>query len=328
MLNSTADKHNKDGEYVALAGYEMTWSGSTGGWGHMNTFNTPWFASRTNRNMDLKAYYNKISEHPDSINQLNHPGKTFGDFADFGFYTPETDRVIQLIEVGNGEGPVRGSGYFPSYEYYTRALDKGWHLPPSNNQDNHKGNWITSNDARTVILSEQLTRDSIYDGIRDMRVYATENKNLEIMYKINGQVMDSQLNNPEKLNISININEPDTDDPQQKITKVELISNGGLVSARENFDDYKVDWNFQLNSMYDYYYVKVTQKNRDISVTAPIWVGDVLPVGLSGLDVSSDYFELGNTIDLSATIYNNGQSILGEAKVEFYVGIRLQDLFQ
>lgn len=320
LLHEKANHYNKDGEYVALAGYEMTWSGSTGGWGHMNTFNTPWFASRSNKAMDLPAYYNKISQYPESINQLNHPGKTFGDFADFGFYSEETDKVVQLVEVGNGEGPIRGSGYFPSYEYYTRALDKGWHLAPSNNQDNHKGNWITSNEARTVILSDELTRDSIYDGIRDMRVYATENKNLEITYKINGQLMGSRLSSPDKLNISININEPDTDDPEQKIKKVQLISNGGIVSSTKDFDDYIVDWNFELDPMYDYYYVKVVQANGDISVTSPIWVGEVLPVGLSGLDVSSDYFELGDTIDLMATVYNNGSSILSNAKVEFYVG--------
>jgi len=320
LLHNRADHYYEPGKYVSLAGYEMTWSGSTGGWGHINTFNTPWFASRNNKAMDLPAYYNKIAQWPESINQLNHPGKTFGDFADFGFYSEETDNVVQLIEVGNGEGPIRGSGYFPSYEYYTRALDKGWHLAPSNNQDNHKGNWITSNEARTVILSDELTRDSIYDGIRDMRVYATENRNLEIMYKINGQLMGSRLSSPDKLNVSINLNEPDTNDPEQKIKKVQLISNGGIVSASKEFDDYNVDWNFELEPMYDYYYVRVVQANGDISVTSPIWVGEVLPVGLSGLDVSSDYFELGDTIDLMATVYNNGSSILSSAKVEFYVG--------
>ena len=72
-------------------GYEMTWSGSTGGWGHINTFNTEWFESRSNKAMDLRAYYARIASDEKSISQLNHPGKTFGDFADFGFY-----KTIQL----------------------------------------------------------------------------------------------------------------------------------------------------------------------------------------------------------------------------------------
>ena len=52
--------------------------------------------------------------------------------------------------------------------------DRGWHLAPSNNQDNHKGNWGDSNTGRTVVLADTLDREAIYDAIRNYRVYATE----------------------------------------------------------------------------------------------------------------------------------------------------------
>ena len=44
-----------------------------------------------------------------------------------------------MVEVGNGEGQIGAGGYYPSYEQYIMALDKGWHVAPTNNQDNHKG---------------------------------------------------------------------------------------------------------------------------------------------------------------------------------------------
>ena len=47
---------------VAIYGYEMTWSGSTGGYGHINTFNTPGFETRTNKSMNLKTYYEYFKE--------------------------------------------------------------------------------------------------------------------------------------------------------------------------------------------------------------------------------------------------------------------------
>lgn len=315
-LNRTALDYSQEGEFIGIPGYEMTWSGSTGGWGHINTFNTPWFVSRSNSKMDLQAYYDKIAQWPESINQLNHPGKTFGDFSDFGFYRTDIDKVVQLVEVGNGEGPIRGTGYFPSYEYYTRALDKGWHLAPSNNQDNHKGNWILANTARTVIVAENLTRDSLYDGIRDLRVYSTEDNNLEIMYKINEQIMGSQLDNPEKLDISVSILDPDAND---NIAKVELISDGGAVSASKTFDSNRVEWNFELDPRFNYYYVKVTQADKDIAVTAPIWVGEVSAFGLSNMDVSRSLLEVNTNLDISATVFNNGDRVLTEAVVDFYV---------
>lgn len=76
-------------------------------------------------NTSLVNYYTALKTVPDSISQFNHPGTTFGDFYDFAYYDTEIDPLITTIEVGNGEGAVGSTGYFPSYEYYTRALNKG-----------------------------------------------------------------------------------------------------------------------------------------------------------------------------------------------------------
>lgn len=314
-MHETADKYNEDGKFAAIAGYEMTWSGSTGGWGHINTFNTSGFETRSNSKMDLKAYYADLAAHPDSISQLNHPGTTFGDFADFGYYTPQADKVVDLVEVGNGEGPVRGSGYFPSYQYYTRALDKGWHLAPTNNGDNHKGKWVDANTARDVILAPKLTRESIFDAIRKLRVYATEDQNLKISYKVNGKVMGSLLDNPEKLDISIDITDPDETD---KIGKVSIIVNGGAVAAEKTFDTNKAEWDFTLDPEYSYYYVRVDEADKDIAVTSPVWTSDVTPVGISKVYSSQNVSIKGEPVDISAEIYNNGTKPISDVKVEFY----------
>ena len=140
-----ADFNAKDTGVLALGGFEMTWSG---GPGHMNTFATPGIVSRNNTALNnktsdagMKLYYNLLGqeEGKDSITQLNHPGNTFGNFTDFAYWDPAYDAVVQLVEVGNGEGQIGAGGYYPSYEEYTLALDKGWHVAPTNNQDNHKG---------------------------------------------------------------------------------------------------------------------------------------------------------------------------------------------
>ena len=173
-----------DDNFVGIFGYEMTWSN---GLGHINTFNTPGYQARTQSNYStystaLQNYYEELKTVPTSISQFNHPGTTFGDFSDFAHYDEEIDRLITLIEVGNGEGAIGSSGYFPSYEYYTRALDKGWHVAPTNNQDNHKGGWGTANTGRDVVLVDELSEEAIYDAMRNYRVYATEDLNLEIYY--------------------------------------------------------------------------------------------------------------------------------------------------
>lgn len=134
---------------------------------------------------------------------------------------------MYMVEVGNGEGQIGAGGYYPSYEQYIMALDKGWHLAPTNNQDNHKGRWGNANDARDVILTDNFTEKGIYEAIRALRMYATEDKNLELGYTVNGQMMGSSITEvPEKLNLEVTVNDPDKSD---SISKVEVVVNSGKV---------------------------------------------------------------------------------------------------
>lgn len=315
QIKEKAEQYTENGKFVGIGAFEMTWSGSTGGWGHINTFNTPGFLSRNNKDITLQKYYEEIAKQPQSISQLNHPGKTFGDFADFGFYSAAVDQVVNLIEVGNGEGPIRGSGYFPSYEYYTRALDKGWHVAPSNNQDNHKGKWGNANTAKTVMIAPELTREALYDAMRNKRVYSTEDENLQIMYKVNNQVMGSSIGNPSALNVSIQITDPDAAD---KIGKVSIIANGGTVVTSKSFSGNTANWEFTLDPQYNYYYVRVDQEDKDIAVTAPVWIGEATPLGISKVEVSQNPQIVNKPVNVTATLFNNTGESKTDVKVEFF----------
>ena len=314
---ATADKYNKDGEFAAIYGYEMTWSGSTGGYGHINTFNTPGFETRTNKNMNLKNYYETLKKYPESLSQLNHPGKTFGNFSDYAHYDVAIDEVVTLIEVGNGEGAIRSSGYFPSYEEYTRALDKGWHVSPTNNQDNHKGKWGNANTARTVVEASELTREAVYEAISERRTYATEDENLRISYTVNGSTMGSILDDTDALEFNINVEDIDSDN----IKKISIIGDGGkVVKSIDNINSTEKQWTFTLdNNVSSYYYVRVDQADQDIAVTAPIWVGERENVGIESIDCDTELVVENEKINIDTTIYNNEATELTDVKVEFYI---------
>ena len=49
-------------------------------------------------------------------------------------------------------------------------------------RDNHKGRWGNANDARDVILTDDFSESGIYEALRARRLYATEDKNLELDY--------------------------------------------------------------------------------------------------------------------------------------------------
>lgn len=298
----------QEGDFVGIYGFEMTWSG--GAPGHINTFNSEGFENRNAepyRKGDnyevLEAYYNTLNENPETISQFNHPGDTFGDFMDFALYDPVIDNQMTLIEVGNGEGAIGSSGYFPSYSYYTRALDKGWHVAPTNNQDNHKGNWGDSNTARSVVLSDGLSEDAIYDAMKNYRVYATEDNDLSILYSLNGNAMGSILDEQDEINIRAEISDP-TDITGE--TKVEVIVNGGQTLAEKTFTGGSATVEFNnLSTGYGYYYLRITQADKQIAVTAPVWTGESVNAGISNTSSDVAMPIRGDEINISSQIFNN-----------------------
>lgn len=298
------------GKMVAIAGFEMTWSG---GPGHINTFNTPGIVSRNNTTLNnktkdagLQAYYKLLSqaEGVDSISQFNHPGTTFGNFIDFGYWDAVVDTRMYMVEVGNGEGQIGAGGYYPSYEQYIMALDKGWHVAPTNNQDNHKGRWGNANDARDVILTDDFTEDGIYEALRARRMYATEDKNLELDYTVNGNMMGSIIDVPEKLNFEISFNDPDRTD---SIAKVELVVNSGKVAYTWDSaaDLTKGSVSVELAPEYTYYFVRVTEGDGDLAVTAPVWVGESLKLGISKAECGTSTPVTDEELTITTTFFNS-----------------------
>ena len=298
------------GSMVAIAGFEMTWSG---GPGHINTFNTPGIVSRNNTTLNnktkdagLQAYYKLLSqtEGVDSISQFNHPGTTFGNFIDFGYWDAVVDTRMYMVEVGNGEGQIGAGGYYPSYEQYIMALDKGWHVAPTNNQDNHKGRWGNANDARDVILTDDFSESGIYAALRARRMYATEDKNLELDYTVNGNMMGSIIDVPEKLNFEISFNDPDRTD---SIAKVELVVNSGKVAYTWDSaaDLAKGSVSVELAPEYTYYFVRVTEGDGDLAVTAPVWVGESLKLGISKAECGTSTPVTDEELTITTTFFNS-----------------------
>ena len=309
----TIAQFNEDnaGDMVAIGGFEMTWSG---GPGHINTFNTPGIVSRNNSTLNnktadagMKAYYALLSqaEGATSISQFNHPGTTFGNFKDFNYWDPVIDSRMYMVEVGNGEGQIGAGGYYPSYEQYIMALDKGWHLAPTNNQDNHKGKWGNANDARDVILTDSFTEEGIYEAIRALRMYATEDKNLELTYTVNGLMMGSSITEvPDKLNIEVTVNDPDASD---SIAKVEVVANSGKVAYTwDNAAQLKSGkLSVTLDPSYSYYFIRVTQKDGDLAVTSPVWVGESLKLGISNMVCGTATPVTDEELTLTTTFFNS-----------------------
>ena len=268
-LIKSRDLFNVKDKFIALNGFEMTYPFKVKNpIGHINVFNSNGFVSSELPNMSLEKFYDLLYEQDDLIGQFNHPGKKFGTFNDFK-YSDHGDYVMSLIEVGNGYSKDMSKN-IRSHDMYQLALDNGWHLAPTCNQDNHRVDFGIANEFRTVILATDLNKDALYDSLRNMRVYATEDKNIKIDYSINNLPMGSTIKNTSKLNFNISAIDSDEND---KIDEIQVISNNGEIIKSKTFNSNLAKLEFTLKSNKNkFYYIKVIQNNDKISVTSPIWI--------------------------------------------------------
>ncbi len=259
----SAVRNTTNGSFVGLTGSESTWYT---GFGHMNIFNAPFFISQYDTTYnDVANYYNLIKQYPASINQWNHPWND--DFYGFTPYDADVDKVLYLMEV-----PARPRVGPSTESFYIRALDMGWHIAPSGNQDNHEADWGTYNTVRTAVLAKNLTQEHIYDAIRAYRVYSTTDVNMKVIYKINGNIMGSTLSSPSTLNFSVSAIDPDVGD---NISRIEVYTDGGIQAGSADFSSNNVNWtSFSItNDTNKYYFLKVIQADGQYAITAPIWTG-------------------------------------------------------
>ena len=287
-----------NGDFVGLFGFEMTWPEDKQ-LGHISTFNTPGWQTRDQADFEnvptaLENYYRALASVPGSVSQFNHPDTVHGDFERFDHYSPQYDAAVSLLEVAGEDGVV-------DCEYYDLALDKGWHIAPTNNQNNHNGQWGDASDARTVVLAKDLTEEALYAAMKDRRVYATQDSDLAIYYELNGTVMGSIIPKSESAAVTVFLSDP-TD---ETIGSVEVVTDGGAVLVSEYVETPSQVLELSASSGHSYYYLRITQPDGDVAVTAPVWMDGYDDIGIGSFTSDTDAPVRGEKIGLTVELYND-----------------------
>ena len=287
-----------NGDFVGLFGFEMTWPEDKQ-LGHISTFNTPGWQTRDQADFEnvptaLENYYKALTAVPGSVSQFNHPDTVHGDFERFDHYSPQYDAVVSLLEVAGEDGVV-------DCEYYDLALDKGWHVAPTNNQNNHKGQWGDASEARTVVLAKSLTEEALYDAMKNRRVYATQDSDLTVYYALNGAVMGSIIPKSESAAVTVFLSDP-TD---EAIGSVEVVADGGEAIVRQWVETPTKMLELSVPGGCSYYYLRVTQPDGDVAVTAPVWMDGYDDIGIGSFTSDTDAPVRGEKIGLTVELYND-----------------------
>jgi hypothetical protein len=258
VIRNLAREYTQEGKFIAISGYEWTLTSR----GHITIYNTDDFLDRSSS--DLLDIYAWIVEKKATA-QFCHPGRTYGDFFDF-LYFPEVDLYINTIEVGNGAGKSNNV-IKPEYlERYQRALNRGWHVGASANQDNHYENWATANDARTVFVIDELTTQKVYEALKTRNIYASEDRNAFISFSAGQSKMGDILYDQPTATLKIEYS-----DPGDPVASVWLYSNEGPLVLDVEGDSWTIDVDVENPLSYNWYFVKIDQKDGNEIVSSPIW---------------------------------------------------------
>ena len=285
-------------DFVGLFGFEMTWPEDKK-LGHISTFNTPGWQTRDQADFEnvptaLEHYYKALTTVPGSVSQFNHPDIIHGDFERFDHYSPEYDEAISLLEIAGEDGAV-------DCEYYHLALDKGWHVAPTNNQNNHKGQWGDASEARTVVLAKSLTEEALYAAMKDRRVYATQDSDLAIYYELNGTVMGSIIPKSKSAAVTVFLSDP-TD---EAIGSVEVVTDEGKVLVSEYVGTPAQVLELSVPGEHSYYYLRITQPDGDVAVTAPVWMDGYDDIGIGSFTSDTLTPARDEEIGLTVTLFND-----------------------
>jgi len=307
-LISAAGRYNKDNEFVAIYGQEFSTISSGN---HANVFEISDVIDETHiPNGEFKTLLDWLdartdSQHLPAIMQFNHPAKQYrdqsieygmDDFDSSAEWLERMSKHVCLIEVLNGPGTVNKTGQTPTvtqsdYFYY---LNAGLKVAPTGDQDNHWKNWGLSTDARTGVITDALTKPKILEALRNRHAYATEDKNLKVVFYVNGHLCGDILDPPSAgSELAIKYSIVDEDEPDANY-KIEVFSDdkpgGDIASAVESVTTQGNNPPDQLKSIEDvhftgehqYVFFKITQasedEDSDRAWTAPVWFEGSHPV--------------------------------------------------
>jgi hypothetical protein len=221
-----ARKFDAPRSFVPIVGYE--WHSTNLGDYHIIF---PKLDAEYRRFDDLRAFQRfakdngaiLIPHHP--ANRLGHRG------ANLAHLDPEVSPVIEMFsEWGNAEHDRAPSGYIRHTEggRWTRntlhqILAEGHRLGVVASTDDHLGYPGAYRQGLAALCATDLTREALFDALRNRRGYAVTGDRIEIDFRLNGRFMGQLLPFARDRNVSVKVRGWD------QIDRVEILKNNRVL---------------------------------------------------------------------------------------------------
>jgi hypothetical protein len=209
-------------------------------------------------------------------------------WTDWRFHDPDLEPIMEIYSCwGQSENPTLelwNKGMTPGAGGW-EALARGYRLGMIASSDNHVGmpgrSYPHDRQVHTpfpgglaAIWAPELTREALFDALRNRRCYGTTGARIVLRFSINGEPMGSMLDavardSTREIKIDVVGTAP--------VSEVELLRDGEINSVWQG--SHKAAERFQtadrdlLNEAPHYYYVRVYQEDGQRAWSSPIWIG-------------------------------------------------------
>ena len=212
------------------------------------------------------------------IGQFNHPAAS-SQFLVNGVplgYTSDGDAAMALCEVVNTnafsvndtETETRRTLFEGACN---KALEAGYHVAFSSNQDNHCANWGAAYTNRTGVLlakGQAFNRASLLDAVRARRVFATMDKTGQVVLTGNGHVMGERFANRGPLTLTAHF----ASSVGKQAASVRMMAGVPGRNGRVEVLSELASYTFTPQAGTHFYYARVTQDDGNVLWSAPVWV--------------------------------------------------------
>lgn len=211
-----------------------------------------------------------------------------------GTYSEKRDEVVNLFEMDTLTIDQTTSVSDTAVSDYITALDAGWHVAPAYVEHVSTAATDTAiSSRRTAVVTTVLTEQDIYNAMSSRNVYASDDANLSMMFKLDdhlqGDIIDPDDFDYQAVKINISLSDPDAAD---SFESVYVIGERGEVlytfTDPDSSSGNTHELHTELTNTSRYYFIVAVQADGDKAISAPVWV----PEDLGDNNISKATIEL------------------------------------
>jgi PKD repeat protein len=231
-----------------------------------------------NSEYNYATLWKTINKKPSAFAMFAHPANTDYDSIYFKPYNASYDSAIVGSPFRSGPAFSTNTTYSDpaTGDYivrYTTALKSGYHLGIGLDHDTHNSVFGRQTAGRTVVMAPTLTQNDLFNAIKGMHYYASDDWNTKVNFTVNGQIMGSVLSHSGTATIAVNITDPDGEATTNIAVYCGIPGSGSnpfVLTSAANTNTLTYTHALTNNAIY-YYYLKITQADGDLIYTSPIW---------------------------------------------------------